>query len=217
MMGWWCEGRNQFNWYTNAIWLFYLLAPVFVGIISKSKKREWMSILLILGSIGVSVTFFHTLLLTAFSRVPVFVLGVYLGSEIMSLKNGKKKTLPNFFWTILMLTGVFVLYFCLTRLSGKMWHYGLWWYPFILIAPGLAINFGSLADWLQKYKVGNWFCKGINQIGDASFEIFLWHIGVFEFVKPRFHMNGIMWAVLLVFVVLWSILYHKMIQKIIRV
>ena len=62
-----------------------------------------------------------------------------------------------------------------------------------------------------------WFCKGINQIGDASFEIFLWHIGVFEFVKPRFHMNGIKWAVLLVLVVLWSILYHKMIQKIIRV
>lgn len=87
MMGWWCESRCQFNWYTNAIWLFYLLAPVFVGAICKTedrKKRMGITVLLMVVGFLVSMTFWHSLLLTAFSRLPVFILGIYLGREMIA-------------------------------------------------------------------------------------------------------------------------------------
>lgn len=257
MLGWWAQGRNQFNWYVNAIWLFYLLAPVFVGAFEKACKKERTVVLLMAGGFLASVTFFHTLLLTAFSRLPVFILGVFLGSVIMrtmqeteaekcvsvqeteaekcvsvqemqdkktEIKNsGKgvgaswvKKHLfdhNNVIWNILMLAGFAILYLCLTKLSGYMWTYGLWWYPFVMIAPGLALDLGCLAQWLQKSKAGNILRRGINAAGEASFEIFLWHIGLFEYVKPRLEMNGIRWLILAATAILIGIAYRKLIEK----
>lgn len=246
MLGWWAQGRNQFNWYVNAIWLFYLLSPVFVGAIAKACKKERTAVLLMAGGFLASVTFFHTLILTAFSRLPVFILGVFLGSVIMrtmqemeaekcvsvqetqdektEIKNsGKgvgaswvKKHLfdhNNVIWNILMLAGFAILYLCLTKLSGYMWTYGLWWYPFVMIAPGLALDLGCLAQWLQKSKAGNILRRGINAAGEASFEIFLWHIGLFGYVKPRLEMNGIRWLILAATAILIGIAYRKLIEK----
>ena len=82
-----------------------------------------------------------------------------------------------------------------------MWPYGLWWYPFVLIVPGLAMNLGLVAEFLSQYRVGKLFRNVIDTIGNASFEIFLWHIAVFEFVKPRFEMSAVKWTCLLIAVV----------------
>lgn len=216
MLGWWAQGRNQFNWYVDAIWLFYLLAPVFVGAIAKACKKERAAVLLMAGGFLASVTFFHTLLLTAFSRLPVFILGVYLGSVItrtMQETEEKIKKHSFAFWNVLMFAGFAILYLCFVKLSGYMWTYGLWWYPFVIIAPGLAMDLGCLAQWLQKSKAGNLLRCGINAVGEASFEIFLWHIGLFEYVKPRFEMNGIRWLILAATAILIGIAYHKFIEK----
>ncbi len=250
MMGWWHGGRNQFNWYTNAIWLFYLLAPFLVGVIGReaddvmvlsdgsadykksAKKKVVITVCLMATGFLASMTFWHTLLLTAFSRLPLFVLGIYLGSEIMKEKQrgvsgtagassdsqssrelfGWQKY-PFVFWNMLMAAGFVLLYFCLEKLSGYMWNYGLWWYPFILIAPGLSLDLAYLAELLSKQRIGRWIKNAVSEIGNASFEIFLWHIGVFEFVKPRYEMNGLTWAALLAVVVLWSIGYRKVIDS----
>ena len=233
MMGWWCGGRNQFNWYTNAIWLFYLLAPFLVGIIGREgdgtvrpvnksavfeksvNRKVVITVCLMAAGFLVSMTFWHTLLLTAFSRLPLFILGIYLGSEIMEEKrSGVSGKYPLVFWNVLMAAGFGLLYFCLMKFSGSMWNYGLWWYPFILIAPGLYLDLACLAEMISKFRIGRCIKNVVGQIGNASFEIFLWHIGVFEFVKPRYEMNGLKWAVLLTVVVLWSIGYRKMKIKI---
>ena len=239
MMGWWCESRCQFNWYTNAIWLFYLLAPFVVGWILKEeygKKRIRSTLLLMAAGFLTSMTFWHTLLLTAFSRLPLFVLGVYLGSEMLDQsvwgREAGTSDMPGellqnrryvwqkhslLFWNILMAAGCFSLYICLTKFTDYMWPYGLWWYPFVLIAPGLAMDLGLLAGCLQQYRLGNAIRSGVNTVGEASFEIFLWHIGIFEFVKPRVAMNGVKWTALFILVVLWGILYRRLIQRIFRV
>lgn len=237
MMGWWCEGRNQFNWYTNAIWLFYLLAPVLVGVISKaqdSRKRFVITLFFMAAGFIASMTFWHTLLLTAFSRLPLFVLGICLGQEMMDINRTRVvdstdvqeessneglyiwQKYPKIFWNVLMAGGVVSLYVCLIYFSGDLWTYGLWWYPFVLITPGLAMDLGLLAEWLKKSSVGNGIVNGMNVIGDASFEIFLWHIGVFEFVKPRYNMNALTWTILLATVVVWSIGYRKLVQRVFK-
>lgn len=222
MMGWWCDGRNQFNWYTNAIWLFYLLAPLFVGMLARAedaKKKLLITFVLMAAGFVASMTFWHTLLLTAFSRLPLFVLGIYLGSEMLGQDVDKKHSFvwqkyPLAFWNVCMIVGFVLLYVCLSKLSGYMWLYGLWWYPFLFIAPGFAVDLGLLAGFLEKNGIGQWIVKGMNAIGDASFEIFLWHIGVFEFVKPRLEINALTWMLLLVVVVLWSIGYRKAVKRI---
>ena len=230
MMGWWSDSRCQFNWYTNAIWLFYLLAPVVVGMIGKTEsggKRVVPVIILMAAGFFISMTFWHTLLLTAFSRLLIFVLGVYFGAEMLvDIKKGyelsKEKHFlwqryPLLFWNAVMIIGTAILAFCLSRLSGYLWNYGLWWYPFVLITPGLCMDLGMLARVLGRFSVGNAIRKVIETAGDASFEIFLWHIGIFEFVKPRFEMNVFAWALLLAAVVVWSILYRKMIQRLFKI
>ena len=179
MMGWWCGGRNQFNWYTNAIWLFYLLAPFLVGIIGREDDGTVRPV----------------------NKSTIFEKSVNRKVVII---------------VCLMEAGFGLLYFCLMKLSGSMWNYGLWWYPFILIAPGLSLDLACLAEMISKFRIGRCIKNVVSQIGNASFEIFLWHIGVFEFVKPRYEMNGLKWAVLLTVVVLWSIGYRKGIECIVK-
>ncbi len=229
MMGWWSNSRCQFNWYTNAIWLFYLLAPLFVGIICRAEnglKRVAVTLALMLAGFMISMTFWHTLLLTAFSRLLIFALGVYFGAEMLvDIKKGYEQPkeqkyiwqkYPVLFWNASMMAGVVLLAFCLKNMSGYMWNYGLWWYPFVLITPGLCMDLGVFARLLGKCSAGNTVRKVIETAGDASFEIFLWHIGVFEFVKPRFEMNALTWTLLLAVVVAWGILYRRAIQRLFR-
>ena len=212
MMGWWCESRYQFNWYINAIWLFYLLAPIFVGMVCKAedrKRRIRITVLLMVVGFFVSMTFWKSFLLMAFSRLPVFILGIYLGSEILA-----KNKHSLIIWNILMVAGVGILYICLTKLNSYMWSYGLWWYPFVLIVPGLAMNLGIMAELLSKCRAGKMLSNAINTVGEASFEIYLWHIAAFEFVKPRFEMNAIKWTCLFAAVVVWGVCYRRIVGKI---
>ena len=123
---------------------------------------------------------------------------------------------PVLFWNVSMVAGVVMLVFCLKKMSGYLWNYGLWWYPFVLITPGMCVDLGVLARALGKSFIGSAIRKVIETAGDASFEIFLWHIGIFEFVKPRFEMNALTWTLLLVAVVAWGILYRKLIQRLFR-
>jgi len=229
MMGWWNDSRCQFNWYTNAVWVFYLLAPLFVGIIGKANKglhRIGVTIVLLTVCFFASMTFWHTLLLTAFSRLLIFVIGIFFGAEMLvDIKKGYEppaeqrfvwQKYPVLFWNVLMIAGVVMLAFCLRKMSGYMWNYGLWWYPFVLITPGLCMDLGLFARLLGKCSVGSVIRKVIESAGNASFEIFLWHIGIFEFVKPRFEMNAVAWTILLAVVVAWSVLYRRMVQRVFR-
>lgn len=219
MAGWWCNLRNQFNWYTNAIWFFYLLAPVIVEIIlsvPNNKKRLINLCLLLCASFLFSMTFWHKQLLIAFARMPLFILGIGIGYFIKnSLNNQKQNSVWNrtiiLFVNLTMIIGFLLLYIFKTKFSGDMWLYGLWWYPFILIAPGLALDLSFAAEILEKNFLSNFICKGIRQLGNSSFELFLIHIAVFEFLKSRYTLSAFHWIITIIMVSICSLLYRKLI------
>ena len=212
MLGWWHGGRNQFNWYISAIWLFYLLAPFLVVAVLRGKNKKLVTGCLILTGFFASVTFFHTQLLMAFSRIPVFILGIYMG-YLLSGENGNEKKSITFF-NILMVIGFAVLYGSLHYLSGYLWNYGLWWYPFFLIAPGLSLDLGLLANLLDRTKVTSFIKRAVELCGKASFEIYLIHIAVFEYAKAHWEMNGMKWLLLYFTAMIAGICYEKLIHLI---
>lgn len=210
MLGWWHGGRSQFNWYVSAIWLFYLLAPVIVGTIENARNKFFTTVAIMTAALVASVAFFHTLLLTAFSRVPIFVLGIFTGYLLYQklYENNLIFVLLN----VLMLVGFAVLFFCFAYMSGSMWNYGLWWYPFIMITPGLVVDLGLLANLLEKNGLLSYAKKGVECLGDASFEIYLIHIGMFEYAKAHLQLDGLWWGVLFIATLITGVLYSRLIN-----
>ena len=184
MTGWWNNDGNQFNWYVDVIVFFYLLAPYVFKVISRSKKPVRTTIILMLIAFLIGFSFMHGLLLTGISRLPLFILGMflarYLESEEKTIFPVSDKVIVMII-NLLMIVGFASLYYFLEiQTALDKWHYGLWWYPFILIAPGLVYDIAVVGDVLSKNRLTGLFSLCIEEIGKASFELFLIHIFIFE-------------------------------------
>jgi len=202
MTGWWNGSGNQFNWYVDGILLFYLLAPYIHGILSNSNNdREqlcYASLLLLLAFV-ISLSFLHGKLLMAMSRLPLFVLGMIVASEKDCISRFLKGRIMWGVWTAISVLGMVALYYILyiqDRLDR--WHYGLWWYPFILIAPGLAWSLGIIGDAFRKCDCGKVISQFVGELGKASFEIFLWHLFVFESARAMCIEGRLIWICLFI-------------------
>lgn len=217
MSGWWNGDGNQFNWYIDAIVLFYILSPYIYGLLvddSKCMNKDTNKYIklatMIIVSFIISFAFLHGQLLMAMSRLPVFILGMIVG---YTSNDEKLNAVFTNKWTyclllIVMIMGFGLMYYCL-YLQDRLdkWHYGLWWYPFVLIVPGLTLVLGKIGEWLQCLKI-------IQLIGDASFEIFLWHLFIFETAQAK-HIEGtVIWIILYVTAFCAGILYHMIVSGI---
>lgn len=85
-------------------------------------------------------------------------------------------------------------YFMKLQVRFDLWHYGLWWYPFLLVAPGMSLDLGFLGDFLSKYKPTQLLVKLISAFGNASFEIFLIHIFIFETAEAKWIKGTGIWT-----------------------
>lgn len=137
--GYWTGLPDQGNWYVYMIILLYISAPFFYLLLSESKRRK-KNLLLILGIsflISLSFSFAGEKWLMPFSRVPIFVLGMYIASDKEVIKIVKN---TYFLCGLISALGVVTEILLYTRLGEqKMYEYGLWWYPFFFIAPSITI------------------------------------------------------------------------------
>lgn len=67
------------------------------------------------------------------------------------------------------------------RYSDYLWNYGLYWYPFVLITPGICIWSSICLRWIDKYKGLRWIKRMLETVGSNSFEVYLIHIPIFEY------------------------------------
>ena len=183
MTGWWNGSPNQFNWYIDAVILYYLLAPVICLWLKRTDRPLLTSCALMVIAYLVSLSFTHGSLLIAICRLPVFVLGAvfarYLDKDAADMKIPEAVIVVVS--NILMPIGfILVHYLVFTQDKWDKWRYGLFWYPFILIVPGLIIDLGYIGKFAEKTKVTDMIIKIIGQIGKASFELFLIHMFVYE-------------------------------------
>lgn len=169
---------NQFNWYMSGVWPSYLLAPFLVAFVDRSKPLHRLLLVFIL--LLASTTFLSSYgnLMLFSTRLPLFYIGI-LFAKVAQEKHSIK--IPAiFFWMLMALAGVALLLFCNTYAHSSLTNWGLWWYPFILIIPGLCLSISLLC--LKLERILHWPTAGFAKIGNCSFELYLIHLTFYSVI-----------------------------------
>ena len=170
---------SAFNWYISAIWIFYFLAPFF-KLFTDRHKSNIVNILFVLILIIFSIPFwFANIELIFVSRLSVFYLGLCtarLGKEEFILSNKHCHLL-----IAASLVGCLLLAFNYRFYPERLLNGGLFWYPSILIVPGLcliiSLTSNKLSNKLSSKNIVNRF---LNLIGNNTFELYLVHLFIYE-------------------------------------
>lgn len=176
---WLFSNTKSFNWYISAIIIFYLLMPIFVKAVN--KYGFWT---IMLGSIILSLLFINnkTLIIIS-SRLPVLMLGIYAGK--MADEDRSINLKMGFLMVLLMVFGiVLTVYLHLAIDENALWNYGLFWYPHLLIVPGLSFVLALIAGKIKDSSLYGY----LSGLGSYTFEIYLLHIMMFDvyrrIIKP---------------------------------
>jgi peptidoglycan/LPS O-acetylase OafA/YrhL len=175
----------EFNWYTSFIVISYVLTPIFVEYIDRIGKNHIKMVLTLILLLVITIPFWNARnLIIIATRIPIFVLGLYVG------KLGKLRYTFGLIDTAVIcvssIIGVICLEICFDKYSNLLWNYGLYWYPFLLITPGLCYVISMITIGLERFKLGEIIIKIITTIGGASFEVYLTHIFVLDLYKVIF-------------------------------
>lgn len=168
---------NSFNWYVSAMWLLYLLAPFFYAYLERHSGIKPM-LLLLAGLTLFSVSFwFSDSLIISIARIPIFFLGMAFARLTFGRTLDRKAITLSL--SAMAVGGAMLLLFFL-RLNRYLRSCGLWWYPFILITPGLCILISLLCLYLERFRAWRTIEKGLEALGKRTFAVYLGHVIVFE-------------------------------------
>ena len=171
---------HYFNWYICAVFLLYFLAPFLCGIAEKTESRlQQLAFVILLVLFSVPFWCADTYIVTV-SRLAIFYVGILFGK--LCSQEALTKRLIAVSLAVLVV-GLIVLYLFCAYFHDKLWSYGLYWYPFILITPGLCILISFVMQALDKTKPGRWIIRCLEKIGTFSFEVYLVHILVFDVLQ----------------------------------
>lgn len=206
----WLQRGPSFNWYILALPAFYLITPVFFKMMERWGKRGEL-ILLIL-TIGMDLCFLNRYVMIAISRYTIFAIGMIAGRCYFEDISFSPKEEGAFYF--LGLLGWGVVYLVEATVPELLWNYGLYWYPFILIAPGSIFLLCRLFDLLDRIKAGR-VCRTIfEMMGICSLEIYLIHVKLFEALKSV--RSNWFWCALAGLVIVLGYGYHKSIDFLIE-
>lgn len=206
--GWFLQLGHQFNWYIDGIWLLYFLAPYLFLIVKNDNSIKKH---IIIGGILMlfSVTFWKTHLLMLISRIPLFYLGMHFANTALKNEAIEKKD-KNLMITA-MITGMIGLLISFLFFEEYLDSYGLLWYPFILIVPGLCfiISF-ILSEILTRWPKSKLIAI-LRLMGKYTFEVYLVHILLFDIFKKlieteRIRENNAIWFVVIIMIIPTTIL-----------
>lgn len=221
MTGWINSVPNQFNWYIQIICWLYVLSPILYHIIIRTKN--WFQRMLIFfAGFGVSLPFLYDVEhLMGISRVPIFVLGMLWAHVNCAKKDKGETTLKR--WSkriaiiLLAVVGIMLFVYYYYRDVNVLWLYGLWWYPFLLITPGLCYVLSLLFNFIQKIKGLKIILVVLKCVGLASFEIYLLHIDIVKVIIAKaVGMTNLRWGVAIVGMIMLGILYHYIIETLMK-
>ena len=177
----WFTGKSKdVNWYISGIWFLYFLSPFIYSYISSSKTK-WRYLKIIAVSLAMTLPFWdvHTYIVFT-TRIPLFVIGM-----VMAQITYKREVLPKSWWglsMIISLFGVALVLLSYVYLQPFLWDRGLWWYPFILITPGICLGISLLGNSIAATKIGKKIVELIDVVGAHSLEVLLAQILVFNYM-----------------------------------
>ncbi len=174
--GFWLGLENQGAWYVYTIVLFYLISPVLYSLLKTSTHKTAAGLTLAAIALLVSASFIGSYKLIALSRLPVYVVGMYFSAAL------RDRPIRRRHWILLLLSfvlGVVLLFVVYTRLAKYLWTFGLWWYPFLLIAPTFSLLLAKLFRTCSRFLRP--LLKVFSLLGRSSLEILL--VSVFAFTN----------------------------------
>lgn len=175
------ETGPNINWYMSALLLLYVLAPYLHSYAEKATPGKHAVMLLLL--LALSVPFWGNFrLVLIFTRLPLFYVGMVFSKFCQGeCRLGRKAW---FISAAALAVGLGVLAVCLRKIDADtLWLYGLYWYPFLLIAPAGCLLTALLADRLERVRVFSLLRRAVECLGRCSLEIYLLHVLLFEIVR----------------------------------
>jgi len=169
-----------YEWYVPTIFCLYLLFPFIYKTIQKSIK--YIGVFLLLAFIMIGVLVFlqkGSYQILAISRIPIFLIGVYMGWLYKNQKDLQPTANVKGF---LLISVSLLLYFIELDVVSFydytiLWKNALFWLPFMIIAPGFTLLAGL---GLHHLPCANAF---FSKIGEVSLEVYLLHMLVIELSK----------------------------------
>lgn len=207
--GFWFQWGNQFNWYVQTVAAFYLLAPAVYWVLEKLGSG-WKGLLaLMVFALALQVVFWGKYQMIAITRVPVFLLGMVLGSWKTGLPWTKERL------ALAVVTFLAGAVFWRMTLPYVDWGNGLYWYPFLLLAPSMSLLTAALRPhWLQV----RWLRKLDRMVcicGECSLEIYLVHLLFFETLLVN-RQGNLFWLVMAVVFTAAGIGYHYLVEAAVK-
>ena len=174
----------SFNWYVSGMWLSYLLTPWLADLAERcgSKRRAALAIA---GLLLASAAFWQNYeLIIMASRLPVFFLGMLFAAESRRREGLERREI------VLMLAlvplGGILLWECMKYWPDRLWNYGLGWYPFLLMVPGICAAVAGLCSALERFAAGRALSRGLSFLGGITFELYLTHFCLTRLSLPVF-------------------------------
>src|SRR5574344_547631 len=175
-IGFWI-GKGYFEWYIPALVMFYLLFPLLFKLVNKNLAVFLLIVVsvtaaLALLRINLNIKDTYMLFIT---RIPIFSLGVLWGKWTFNKK--QLTAVSKGIIYVSFVIGLMSILFFTTHLPVKiLWGYGVYWYPFILITPGLCAFVATALDVLHRAIIN----KVLAFCGTVSLELYLLHLKLFE-------------------------------------
>lgn len=171
----------EFNWYITLLVIIYLLTPVFIDIVDHTKKLYQAGIFL-MALLLISTSFWTVdgLMIIA-TRIPIYIVGLYFGR--LAKQNYKLLKKDAILMGGCCFAGMLGLLLALLKFSEYLRAYGLYWYPFLLITPGMCIAISLVAMRVEKYKIVKMIMRMVSKVGECSFEAYLVHIFLLDIYK----------------------------------
>ena len=169
MIGFFAGVPKMINWYVSALAVSLLVAPFIHACLSHAKRTGVALLVLLLAAFAVGLCFIGDDRYMAVSRLPVFILG--MGFALPG--SGKQNRYAKLTACVAALAaGLTILLLCFSRYPELLNDYGVYWHPFVLIAPALCIGLGWL---FRKAERARRLFAPLRWLGRASFEIFLFN------------------------------------------
>ena len=207
MLGFFAGTPAMINWYVSALALTLMLAPLVYGLMARASHPRRCAVLVAAACFAGGLCFIGTEAYMAVSRLPVFVLGMAAavpvreegtsGAYALALAGGA--------------CGLAVLYGCFARFPETLDFYGMYWHPFVLIAPALCAGLGWLFSRAGRASAA---LAPLRALGRASFEIFLFNAWV-EVLGKRFGLaqGPVSWLLWRRGCVLAGLAYHAVVER----
>lgn len=168
---------TSFNWYLTGLIICYLLTPYFATFVKRNRFRNNCIFIIVLVIISFAFLNDHKFIIS-YSRLPIYFIGM-LFAKHSDTKITKKHILLGL---LMFVIGCFCLVAGFYFASDKLWNFGLYWYPFILITPFLCYLISLVSMLFEKNRVLKTILSIFSSIGNCSFELYLVHVFIFEMV-----------------------------------